>query len=110
MAARVYSKRLAEGIVIGGGSETVYTTPTDTVTVVRDVVITRSSGEAAAFLVLLTPTGEGSAIILVANDLLAPNRTVHWDLRQVARAGDELSVINVSGNVHWSISGYELVP
>lgn len=98
MAARIYSERLLHGRS-GGATQTI-TVPTGFRAVVRFASIVTFSGT-PAYVVLRV-----AGVPVVWMDTPTANVTKHFDLRNVAYAGETVEIVTSGGDVAWSVSGF----
>lgn len=98
MAQRVYSERLLIGR--SGGATQTLIVPTGKRAVVRFASIVTFSG--TADYVVLRVHG----VPIVWLDSPTPNATKHYDVRQVAYAGETIEIVTSGGDVAWQVSGF----
>ena len=105
MTTRV--KQLATAMIAAPNNEVVYTVPSGTVTIVKEVRITNSDGASSnAFVQVNSSTGANA--LLYNNSAITNDPAPFVSTYAVMNADDTISVGVVSGSVSVWISGAEL--
>lgn len=103
----VYSKKLAEGFVVGAGTTGLYAAPSTGVIVVRDVVLSHNDTALRSIIIYSASGGQVSELMAVRADYA--NVTWHQSMRQVLDPGETLTLVTTStGQTFYRISGYQL--
>jgi hypothetical protein len=101
--ASIYSKRLAYGFVAISGTPTLYTAPTGTTSIIRDIWASPDRSGSGVFYLQIN--GSDFPIGLVTPTAIEP---VHVECRIVLEPGDVLSCQASNAAYQYCISGYEL--
>lgn len=105
MTTRV--KQLATAMIAAPNNETVYTVPSATVTIVKEVRITNSDGASSdAFVQVNSSTGANA--LLYDNASITNTPAPFVSTYTVMNAGDTITCGVISGSVSLWISGTEL--
>lgn len=95
----------------GTSVETLYTVPTDTTTIVKNIVLSNTTGADETITIHFVPSG-GTADAtnqIVSNSAIGANDTVTIDLSGVLEVGDTIQAVQVtSGAITAYISGVEV--
>lgn len=101
--AAIYSVQIAAGTQATGTSSAVYTVPSGSVLVIRDICVGAQSAPANSVAINLSGLAE-----VVAFETVTQYQTAHWEGRAVAEAGQVVSVDAIAGTWTYLISGYLL--
>lgn len=105
MSTHVYTRVLGRASSVVAGSTDLGAPDVGTQWVVRDIVIAHQAAE-PAFVQVYYTLPDGSVIVLLVLEALAPNTSAHTDLRQVINAGEVLSAYCFSQPYQVAVTGY----
>lgn len=104
--------RLAGPAQLTTSATAVYTTPSDTKTIVKQIVLNNTSASAVAVTVYLLPVSAsaGASNAIVSALTVAPNSQVIWSADLPLVTGEKISMLAATGAaVTYVLSGIEIV-
>lgn len=103
-------KRLGGPAQLGTSTATLYTVPSATTTIVKQILLTNTTGSAKTATIRIVPSGatEGSQHDILSAISMAANETVSFNCSVVMTAGDKIAGLgSAATSVNYLISGVE---
>lgn len=104
---QVYSTRFYGGQIVAAGETVLYTVPSGSVAVVRDISLTNVTPTDTGQVVIYALIGAGNADIY-RTPLIPTHGFQQWQGRQVVQEGESINLYAIDTTLRAMISGYLL--
>lgn len=112
MATYTPTRLAGLGAQLGTSATAVYTVPSSTSAVIKQIVFNNTSASAVAVTAYILPVGAsaGAANAIISGLSIAPNSQVIWSADIPVATGEKLSLLaGSSGAISYLVSGIEIV-
>ncbi len=111
MATYTPTRLVGLGAQLGTSATAVYTTPSNTATVIKQIVFNNTSSSAVAVTAYILPVGASASATnaIISGLSIAPNSQIIWSADIPIATGEKLSLLAATGGaISYLVSGIEI--